>query len=340
MERKFHSATDVLQQFAPFFVLGKCKKKEISFELLAVHWLENVKLRIKESSYVKYYNLVQNHILPELGKYPATSLTTDLVEQFVQQKLHTGRRDGKGGLSEKTVKDILTVLKEICIYAAHWDIEIPCHFELIKIRSADPRIQVLSREEQLKLEQFLLNDDSLIKLGVLLSLFMGIRLGEVCALKRRDILYNEKILCVRATMQRIQDLSRESQKKTKIVITEPKSSSSNRDIPIPPFLFKRLEILKDIPEEAYILTGSTSYFIEPRTLENILKKYLRECHIEEVNYHVLRHTFATRCMENGFDAKSLSEILGHANVNITLNRYVHSSMEQKRRNMDKLERVG
>ena len=89
-------------------------------------------------------------------------------------------------------------------------------------------------------------------------------------------------------------------------------------------------------EESYILTGSEERFIEPRSLENIFKRYLKKCSVEEVNYHVLRHTFATRCIEAGIDAKSLSEILGHASVNITLNQYVHSSMEQKRENMKKL----
>ena len=192
-------------------------------------------------------------------------------------------------------------------------------------------------DEDVELERFLMADNSLSRIGIQLSLYMGLRLGEVCALKRRHISYREALLQVRFTMQRIQDLSENAAKKTKIIVTEPKSSSSIRDIPIPDFLMERLQILRDMPRDAYILTGSTNFFIEPRTLENILKKYLRECRMEHTNYHVLRHTFATRCIEEGFDAKSLSEILGHSNVNITLNRYVHSSLEQKRKNMEKLE---
>ena len=92
-----------------------------------------------------------------------------------------------------------------------------------------------------------------------------------------------------------------------------------------------------MPQEAYILTGRSDKFVEPRSMENLFKRCLKECRMEEINYHALRHTFATRCIEAGFDVKSLSEILGHANVNITLNRYVHSSMEQKRVNMGKLQ---
>ena len=105
-------------------------------------------------------------------------------------------------------------------------------------------------------------------------------------------------------------------------------------------MLERLYELNTLPGEAYILTGDTEKFIEPRTLENIFKRYLKACGMPDINYHALRHTFATRCIEVGFDVKSLSEILGHASVNITLNRYVHSSMEQKRDNMKKLRLIG
>lgn len=336
MERKEQFLTAMLQQLSP---PRGGKNKRIKLSCWAKEWLEGVRLRVKESSYVKYCNLLQNHILPELGEWTADQLTTGAIERFVQQKLEHGRKDGTGGLSEKTVKDILNTLKEVCLYAANWDLEIPCHFEQIKIRRRDGEVRILTRQKQLELAQFLVRDNSLTKLGILLSLYMGLRLGEVCALQRGCISYHEGVLSVRSTMQRIQNLKEEEpkrKKKTRIIITEPKSSSSVRDIPIPPFLLKRLEPLKDLPENAYVLTGSESRFIEPRTLENILKRYLQECELEGVNYHVLRHTFATRCIEDGFDVKSLSEILGHASVNITLNRYVHSSLEQKRKHMEKV----
>ncbi|MCI9132651.1 MAG: site-specific integrase [Lachnospiraceae bacterium] len=310
------------------------------FTTLSARWLENVRLRVKESTYVKYYNITKNHILPKLGTYTADQLTTETVEQFVQEKLVHGRCNGTGGLSEKTVKDILTVLQETCRYAGHWGIEIPCHFDRIRIRKKGPEIRVLSRERQQDLVTFLLKDESLTKLGILMSLYMGLRLGEICALQRRSILFHEGILCVRYTMQRIQDFPQsglsDDKRKTKIIITEPKSGSSIRDIPIPAFLLERLWPLQSLPEDAFLLTGSVRRFIEPRTLENILKKYLRECGLEDVTYHMLRHTFATRCIEGGFDVKALSEILGHASVNVTLNRYVHSSIDQKRKYMEQL----
>ena len=337
METKEKRITDAAQQLPVSKTFRVTKHKiTVSFDTLTVQWLKNVKLRIKESSYVKYYNMVQNHILPDLGTWQMDQLTTEAVEQFVQKKLTCGKRDGNGGLSEKTVKDILAILKEICLYAVGLDMEVPCRFELIKIRRRDLEVQVLDGKNYVELVRFLLHDNHPRKTGILLSLYMGLRLGEVCALKRRHILYKEEVLCIRSTMQRIQNVDGEGKRKTKVIVTDPKSNSSVRDIPIPSFLMERLEDFRRLPEDAYLLTGRADRFIEPRTLEYTLKRYLQDCSMEHVNYHALRHTFATRCMEEGFDAKSLSEILGHSNVNITLNRYVHSSMEQKRKNMGKI----
>ena len=164
------------------------RKKNASMEVMALRWLENVKWNVKESSYVKYRNLVQNHILPELGGWPAVRLTTEVIEEFVQKKLQRGKLDGMGGLSEKSVRDILAVVKEICLYAMGCDVEIPCRFERIKIRNGKLETEVLNLQKQKELEQFLLSDECPKKTGVLLSLYMGLRVGEVCALKRQNIL--------------------------------------------------------------------------------------------------------------------------------------------------------
>lgn len=310
--------------------------EEECFCEFAKAWLGNVKFHVKESSYVKYYNLVENHILPQLGQVKITDFTTKLVEDYIEEKLKNGKLRGKGGLSEKTVRDILVVLKEICLFARRQNVDFPCHLELIKVRAAEPEIQVLSYKEQMCLEEFLMEGDELTKTGILLSLYMGLRIGEVCALQRKHIRFDSGILEVRGTMQRIQDFSGNAGMKTKVVVTDPKSFSSKRDIPIPEFLMERLRKLEDSPEKVYLLSGEEENFVEPRTMENIFKSYLKQCRMRPINYHALRHTFATRCVENGVDVKSLSEILGHANVNITLNKYVHSSMDQKRRSMAKV----
>ena len=126
--------------------------------------------------------------------------------------------------------------------------------------------------------------------------------------------------------------------KTTIVISAPKSDCSIRTIPIPDDIFQILE-KQQKKANAYILTGNTYEYIEPRTLQYRFRSLMNQCDIEDAHFHVLRHTFATRCVELGFDVKSLSEILGHASVNITMNRYVHPSMELKQKNMNMLSNL-
>ena len=316
--------------------------KNQKLETIVPQWLENSKMRVKESTYVKYVNLTSNHILPLLGDLEAEKLTTDRIDQFIQSRLEAGNKQGRG-MAEKSVKDLLIVLKDICRYAALYDVNIPCRFELIRIRNNENEIQILDKQTQLRLERFLMRDVyNLRKTGILLSLCMGLRLGEICALRKGQILYKEGILQVRSTMQRIQNFNAEvdwkgrENRKTRVIITSPKSACSVRDIPMPGFMIDRLQRLKTSDDDVFVLTGTSRKFIEPRTYENVFKRYLMECNMEIVNFHALRHTFATRCIEKGCDVKTLSEILGHANVNITLNRYVHSSMEQKRKWMSEM----
>ena len=179
----------------------------------------------------------------------------------------------------------------------------------------------------------LINQD-IYKLGVLLCLYTGIRIGELCALKWGNISFEEKTLKIDKTMQRLQ--CDDKAEKTEIVISEPKSSCSIRLIPLPDFIISELTKYKS-DDNNYVLSMNNKRFVEPRTMQNHFYKYISEAHIEKANFHCLRHTFATRCVEKDFEIKSLSEILGHSSVKITLDKYVHISMQMKRNNMSKIK---
>ena len=194
-------------------------------------------------------------------------------------------------------------------------------------------MRVLSVSEQSVLTEYLLDDMDFIKLGIYLSLFTGIRIGELCALKWENINLYEKMLYVKKTMQRIQTY--DMLQKTKVIISSPKSACSLREIPLPDFLCNMLKKYKRA-DDYFLLSGSVQEYVEPRALQYKFKKIIKDCGLTDVNFHALRHTFATRCVEAGFEIKTLSEILGHSSVKITLDRYVHSSMELKRKNMEKL----
>lgn len=321
-----------------------CKKEQVSpsasepvaLEQLAVDWLAKQKSQIKESSYVKYQNLIAKYLIPQIGELQPQELTSERLEIFCKTLLSSGGRH-HSGLSAKTVSDILSVTRAILRYSASKGYVISCDFSVISFKQPSKNLRILSRLEQQKLCSYLQNNLTPVHLGILLSLFSGLRIGEICALRWSDISFEEKLIFVRRTMQRLQN-TQDSERKTRICISTPKSPSSIRQIPIPDGL---LELLRNNSgnKNGYILTGKADTFMEPRTMQRRFKKVLKAAGIEEVNYHILRHTFATRCVELNFDVKSLSEILGHATVNITMNRYVHPSMEYKRQNMQRLSEL-
>lgn len=301
---------------------------------LANNWLKNTKLRVKESTYSRYYSQVQKHILPHLGKYQASKISTELIEQLIGRMLKS-TEDGGFGLSPKTTEDILIIMKSILKFGKyHANLDL----DRIKIKKEDKNPRVLTKEAKDRLSQYLYHNPECAQAGILLSLYMGIRIGELCALRWKNIDLDEQTIHIEKTLQRIQIPSEEcSESKTKVIITSPKSKKSIRNLYISTSLTAILRKLKGHPD-SFFLSGSAQY-MEPRTLHNHYKKCLKQCGVADCNFHLLRHTFATNYIESGYDVKSLSEILGHSNIKITLERYVHSSDELKRNNMEKMASV-
>lgn len=295
----------------------------------AQQWLETVRTNCKPSTYVKYRNTVFKHILPVLGNYQVHQIETTVINTFCYEKLQNN------SLSPKTIKDILSIIKLIIKHAKNFDVLCNCDFENISIKSNKCTVKGLTTIQTGKIKAFLTNNINYVNVGILISFYTGIRIGELCALKFNDISFETNTIHIDKTMQRIQNFKGDKNK-TDIIISSPKSECSIREIPVPQFIID-LIIKNDLyKSDAYLLTGEIVRFIEPRTLENKFKKIASICNIENVTFHMIRHTFASNCIEAGVDAKSLSEILGHSSVNITLNRYVHSSMEIKKKNMEKL----
>lgn len=317
---------------------GKSLNANNSFTVAecALEWLKQIRNQTKYSTFVKYSNILNNHIIPSIGANKIENVTENTINRFISLKLEQGNIRTQRALSPKSVKDILSVVKLIFNFAQANNIPVNCNFRCIKIKQTGRFTKEIDYDMQIRLTHYLLNYPNCVNAGILLCLYTGLRLGEVCALKFEDISLSNKTICVTKTMQRIQNLSDTSPAKTSVIITEPKSNSSIRVIPLPDFLAVFLSKLP-YTDSSYILTGREDKFMEPRTLENRFKRCLKECNLEEVSFHKLRHRFATYCVEIGFDVKSLSEILGHSGVNITLNRYVHSSFELKRTNMKKLD---
>ena len=260
-------------------------------------------------------------------------MTTGLIDEFTEELLFEDE------LAPKTVHDVLVVLHGILKYTATF---FTGGFPVIEINYPKPgkkEMRVLSREEQTRFVSYLLDDMDTCKFGVLLTLFTGVRIGELCVLQWGNISLKEQTIRIDATLQRLRDTSAAGSTRTRIVIGTPKSDTSIRTIPITDYTAELCGKMNPHSSAAYVLTGTEAY-MEPRTLQYKLEKYTRDCGLEGVHCHTLRHTFATRAVEVGFEIKSLSEILGHASTTITLDRYVHSSLELKRDNMSKLTAAG
>ncbi len=302
------------------------------FSFYCDEWLRVKRDGVRDSTYIKYETILRKHIKPKLGTCFPAGINDAAVEVFTHEILTEDK------LSAKTVQDILSVLRSVVKYASKHSTVPFVQIDISYPKDTRKETRVLSRDEQKRFVSYLLDDTDSCKFGVLLMLLTGIRIGELSALKWKDINIAEKTIHISATLQRLHNADNDGEKRTKILIGTPKSSTSVRTIPMTDYtvnLCKRMER----SDEAYILTGTADY-MDPRTLQYRIGKYTKACDLEGVHAHTLRHTFATRAVEVGFEIKSLSEVLGHANTTITLERYVHSSMELKRANMNKLESVG
>ena len=283
-------------------------------------WLKEKKIYLKYSTYTNYCNVIHNHILPKLGIYQIEELNNDILQEFILQKLENGRKDGKGGISFKYAKDIIQVLKFTLPFKV--DIQLPYH--------PSKAVEIFEKENQITLINHLQSEINCKNFGILLCIHTGIRIGELCALKWSDIDVQTKLLNINKTM--IRTYTKEDG--SHLSITPPKSRSSTRTIPLNTWIM-HYAILLQGEEDNYVLTNRDKP-IEPNKYRLYYNRVLKELDLPHLKFHALRHTFATRCIECGCDYKSLSELLGHSNVSITMNIYVHPQMELKRKCMELL----
>lgn len=295
--------------------------RSVSVKQAYTEWINATANRIKESSLANYKQKFEKHILPAFGDTLCSELSSNVINAFISEKL-------AGGLSASFVRDIFTVFKTMLKFAQEEH-----DFKLSLKNIALPKIEkkatfAIDENEQKALVCYLKAHINLTSFGILISLLMGVRIGELCGLRWSDVDFSNKTLQINRTVQRIS--ADEGNRKTKIIISAPKSKSSRRVISIPDCLMPYFEMFR---ADGYILSG-TERVIEPRTMQYRHKKILAAAKVSAHNYHKLRHTFATNCIGSGFDAKTLSNILGHSNITLTLTRYVHPDIAYERKLMN------
>lgn len=299
------------------------------------NWLTgDLKHRVKSSTYESYYRCVQKYIIPFFRRSGSEQITEIQAAQFSEAICSCA------DLSDAYKRKILSIFKTALREILKGEDVSETVLQAVRLpRGAAPTVQVFSVKEQREIEKTILDINDPLALGILLCFYTGIRLGEICALTWQDIDFEAGTMAVTKTVSRIKNFDGGSSK-TLLHIDAPKSLKSVRKIPVPEFLIKLSQDLKNggHTEKDYLLSG-TEVPIDPRTYQKLFKKILNQAGVRDRKFHAIRHTFATRALELGVDIKTLSEILGHANVSITLNIYTHSLFEQKKRAIDKLNEM-
>lgn len=298
----------------------------MKLEKVITEWLQFKKNSIKESTYFRYVYIIDQYILPYFKDYDMKALVKYDFNVYIGNLLKF--------LSPTTVKNTIGVFKSILKYAQS---KYGCtfNFDFVAVPKVHTEeLRVLSKQEKNKLERYCKKNNTLRDIGILICLNTGLRIGEICALKWNCIDLDRHCIKVKRTMQRIYN---KDDKKSIVKEDIPKTQKSERTIPISTKLYDILKPMKNnFSKNSYFLTGSEYNYIEPRNYQYMFKKCLKDCKIKDFHFHQLRHTFATDCINVGMDTKSLSEILGHTNVKVTLDKYVHSSFNSKRKYLEKL----
>lgn len=306
-----------------------------SFENVARQWLVNVRVSVKESTYTRYHRTVEKYLLPYFLSADVCEIDHFHINVFTEHLLNGGGLRGEE-LSPKSVSDILCVLKAIIEFGECNGLSFGNTSGIRFPQRSKRSVKILDKNTRTYLERILMDARDSTGIGVLFALFAGLRIGEICGLKWGDVDLDRRTLSVERTVERIANLDPNDTKKTKVIISDPKTEFSIRIIPLPGFLAERLTAVRgDHGDEEFILTGTTRS-TEPATFYCRYKTLMRKHGLESYSFHALRHTFATRCVEKGFDTKSLSEILGHSSISTTLSFYVHPTLEQKRLQMERL----
>ena len=292
---------------------------KMKFSELAAQWLLSVSCGLKESTLAHYHYTLERYLLPVFGGDSLSNLDEQRLEQGILQVI-SAQSGGHKPLGASSSRECLTMLRRICKYAAHLHLmrsmEVCVKLPQMETNQTKP----FSAQEQVEVRDFVLAAPTPRKVGLLLQMQLGLRIGEVCGLQCRTV---SRIYCGAGH--------------TKIVVQTPKTKSSGREIPIPHDLAALLRKLRgSASPETWFLSGSTERPVEPRCYRKSIQSYLHRAGVRRVHPHALRHTFATTCLQSGCDIKTLSEILGHADANVTLKRYVHSDMKRKKTEMQRV----
>lgn len=307
----------------PEAVVGASYARRVTVGEWMMYWLENELLgSVKPSSYHTYVRQVKRHVVPALGDCLLGQLTPGIVNAFIT-------RMKSAGFASSTIQGAYRLLASALRFALEEGVlqKNPCRRIRVQCEAKCEQ-RVLTREEQARVRGAAADAG---ELPVLLSLYTGMRLGEICALQWSDINWEKKSITVARTVQRVAVAHSDDGLKTRMMIGSPKSRRSRRVLPVPDFL---LQMLRRTLERASAIRGAyvfsaTERAAEPRTIQRHFAELMKKLHIAHAHFHTLRHSFATRLLELGVDIQTISTLLGHSSIRVTLDFYTHSLTEHQ-----------
>lgn len=312
-----------------------------TFKGIAAEWIAEQSGMLKPTSINRYRFLLERHIIPKFGNLTIRQITTEKIRKFIVDMSESGRIDNGGGLASSTVNDMLILIKSILGYV-ELKYNVPIHIGKIRIlQTQQAKSRFYSTKDINTLitaawNRYALDHSDLRCMGVLLCIYTGVRISELCALRWEDIDLKHGILYINSSLQRIR--TEDYAKKTTLILGAPKTEKSTRIIPLKSNILEELQAIQPLYQRnAFLLSGKTDKMIEPRNMQYYFKQMQISAGIEPLCFHSLRHTFASACIQSGMDVKTLSEILGHSNVNTTWSYYVHSSMDQKLKQIEAMD---
>ena len=305
---------------------------EVTFSAVSEQWLYSVRQSVKESTFSHYQYTMRHYLLPIFGNFKVSALDEKILEQGLLEIITPTSRKQKP-LGAAMAQECLSMMRRICKYAAHFHLIRPLEISVKLPQKKSKASLPFTLEEQKKLQAFVMDSPTPRKIGLLLGFQLGLRIGEICGLKWSDFDLSASTVTVQRTVSRISC----GDGHTKVVVQSPKTEKSNREIPLPKSLVRVLKQLsKNFSNETWFLSGNEEKPVEPRCYRKSIRGYLKKASVHQAHPHMLRHTFATTCLQAHCDIKTLSELLGHANAAITLKQYVHSDMGRKRKEINRI----
>lgn len=302
-------------------------------ELLDIWMREKQVYSLKQRTFMRYADLIRTQIVPAIGNVPLEQLTSSALQSFQRQKLTDGNSITGRPLANNTVKNIMSILRGALLYGREEkQLDVLSPESVPFLRFNEKPVEAFRKDEQRKIEQTVAKDGKANHFGIVLCLYTGLRLGELLALTWKDIDFTASTL----TVDKTSAFYKGTDGKYTIHISRPKTESSVRVIPVPKPVMQELKRIYRKSKSEYVITTNKGGRVTNRSYQTTYAKVLKRAGVKYRNFHVLRHTFATRALECGMDIKTLSEIMGHKSPAVTLNRYAHSLMETKRKMMDHL----